>query len=65
MKHRYFANVMARIEFEIEAPDAETADRLAKERYERFRWDEFNEVGAEIGRLTDGSWEEVLRYGDI
>lgn len=69
MKFRYFANVMARIDFEIEAPDEETADELAKERVNKAMWDEFTETGGEIGRYVDGKpayeWDEVLRYGDI
>lgn len=53
MKYRYFANVMAQTEFEIEAPDPETADKLAEEHLNKARWDVFTEIGAEIGRYGE------------
>ena len=66
MKYRYFANVMAHIDFEVEAETPEEADELAKERLCGAHWNEFNDIGHELGRYTPrGSWEEVERSGEI
>ena len=62
---RYFANVMGRIEFEIEAASEREADELAAAKLDSARWDEFTETGAEIGRYDGDSYDEVLRYGDM
>ena len=65
MKYRYFGNVLAHIEFEVEAPDEETADEKAMERLDRAKWHEFRDVGSELGRYTNRGWDEVLRSGDL
>jgi len=68
MKFKYFANVMAHIEFEIEAATEEEADELAIEHVDRAPWSDFNDVGHEIGRFTGPNlydWEQVDRSGDI
>lgn len=65
-KYKYFANVVAHIEFEIEAASEEEADELAAAKLDHARWDEFIEIGGELGRYTDDSgWVWVLRYGDM
>ena len=64
--YRYFANVMAHVEFDIEAETEQEADELAKERLSKTPWQEFRDVGHELGRLKmSGYWDEVDRQGDI
>ena len=68
MKFKYFANVMAHIEFEIEAATEEEADELASEFVNKAPWSDFEDVGHEIGRFTGPNhydWEQVERCGDI
>ena len=66
MKYRYFGNVMAHIEFDVEADSAEQADEIAKRKLDMSEWREFRDIGHELGRYTQrGSWEEVERSGDI
>lgn len=65
---RYFGNVMAHVEFEVEAETQDEADELASEQLNKMRWDAFNETGHEIGRFTGDEaymWEEVERSGEI
>lgn len=68
--YRYFANVMARTEFTVEAESPEKADAIAIGMVDNKGWEEFTETGIEIGRIEFSSddgvrWTEVHRAGDI
>ena len=61
---QYAANVVAHVDFEVEAGSAEEADDRAKAMLHEMPWNQFSEIGHELIRTT-GGFEEIERSGEI